>query len=136
VALTLVDAMADLVLRIALALLFTLAALHKLRDRRRFDGIVLAYRLGPPRLVLRAARLLPALEGVIAAGLIFTPTPAAVAAATLFAGYGLAMTINLARGRRDIDCGCGEAPERLSGWLVARNAVLAAAALSLLLQPT
>jgi len=39
--------------------------------------------------------------------------------------------VNLARGRRHIDCGCaGPAARRpISGWLVARNATVAAAAL-------
>jgi len=39
------------------------------------------------------------------------------------------------RGRRDIDCGCGAPGARrpLSGWLLARNTTLAAAALVALL---
>jgi hypothetical protein len=39
------------------------------------------------------------------------------------------MAINLLRGRHDIDCGCGGASHPLSWGLVARNVVLAAAAL-------
>lgn len=127
------DSVATLIVRYALALLFGGAALHKLRDRRRFDGMVLAYRLAPSRLALRVARLLPLLELLVAGGLLAAWRPAFPAAALLLAGYGLAMAINLARGRREIDCGCGAMPQRLSLWLVARNAVLAAAALSLLL---
>lgn len=127
--------MAALVLRFALALIFVLAALHKLRDRRHFDGIVLDYRLAPPRMALRVARLLPALELGVALGLLAAFAPAAAAAAVLFVAYGIAMTINLLRGRRLIDCGCGGAPQRLGGWLVARNVLLAVAALVLLLPP-
>src|SRR5262249_43406760 len=46
--------------------------------------------------------------------------------------YAGAIAINLARGRRDIDCGCaGPAARRpISGWLVARNLVLAGIALA------
>lgn len=127
------DPVTTLIVRYALALLFAGAALHKLFDRRRFDGIVLDYRLAPPRLALRIARLLPLLELLIAGGLAIPWPPASPAAALLLAGYGLAMAINLVRGRREIHCGCGGLPQRLSLWLVARNAVLAAAAVSLLL---
>ena len=38
------------------------------------------------------------------------------------------MAVNLLRGRHDIDCGCGGATHPLSWGLVARNGVLAAAA--------
>ncbi len=46
--------------------------------------------------------------------------------------YAAAVGVNLRRGRRHIDCGCaGPAARRpISGWLVARNVVLAAAALA------
>jgi hypothetical protein len=46
--------------------------------------------------------------------------------------YGFAIAVNLARGRRDIDCGCGGLMERqaLSEALVLRNALLAGAALA------
>jgi hypothetical protein len=45
--------------------------------------------------------------------------------------YAIAMAINLARGRRHIDCGCaGPAARRsISGRLVARNVILATLAL-------
>jgi len=58
--------------------------------------------------------------------------PGPVAAAAVLAVYGAAIAVNLARGRRHIDCGCvGPAVRRpISGWLVARNAALAAAALA------
>lgn len=127
------DPVATLIVRHVLALLFAAAALHKLGDRRRFDGIVLDYRLAPPRLALRVARLLPALELLVAGSLAAAWPPAFPAAALLLAGYGLAMAINLARGRREIHCGCGGKPQPLSAWLLLRNLVLAAAALSLLL---
>lgn len=127
------DPVATLIVRYVLALLFAGAALHKLRDRRRFDGIVLDYRLAPPRLALRVARLLPLFELLVAGCLVAAWSPAFPAAALLLAGYGLAIAINLARGRREIHCGCSGLPQPLSLWLVARNAVLAAAALSLLL---
>ena len=46
--------------------------------------------------------------------------------------YSAAIAINLLRGRRDIECGCGGAATHvpLSGWLLARNAALMATALA------
>lgn len=127
------DPLISLTIRCALAALFAVAAAHKLRDRRYFDGIVLDYRLLPPRLALRVARLLPGLELALAAGLLVGWRPAALTAAAVLLGYAAAMTVNLARGHREIDCGCGGPPQRLSGWLVGRNVIMAAAALALLL---
>jgi hypothetical protein len=57
---------------------------------------------------------------------------AALGAAALLALYTAAIGVNLARGRRDVDCGCAGPGGRqtLQGGLVARNALLAAAALA------
>ncbi|MGH8629603.1 MAG: MauE/DoxX family redox-associated membrane protein, partial [Burkholderiales bacterium] len=58
-----------------------------------------------------------------------------VLACALLLVYALAMGINLARGRRDIDCGCFKSAlkQTISGWLIGRNLLLAAAAAALLL---
>ena len=50
----------------------------------------------------------------------------AALAATLLAGYGVAMAISMLRGHYLMDCGCGGAPEPISWMLVARNAGLVA----------
>ncbi len=118
-----------LLVRVALAALLAAAGIGKLRDRRRFDGTVLDYRLLPPRLALRLAAPLPWVELALGVGLLAGVRQAGQAAALLFGIYGAAMAVNLARGRRLIDCGCGDEPQRLNGWLVLRNALLAAAAL-------
>ncbi len=118
-----------LLARLALAALFAAAGIGKLRDRRRFDGIVVDYRLLPPRLALRIAAPLPWVELALAAGLLAGIRLASLGAAALLGLYGVAMAVNLARGRRLIDCGCGGQPQRLSGWLVLRNALLGAVAL-------
>jgi hypothetical protein len=46
--------------------------------------------------------------------------------------FSAAIAINIARGRRDIDCGCFGAALRqgLSGWLLVRNLALAGAAVA------
>ncbi len=122
-----------LVLRAALALLFALAAVHKARAPREFRAVLGAYRLLPAVLVGPAALALPAVEAALAAALALPAVEGAglVGAAALLLLYAGAMAVNLARGRRDLDCGClGPARRRPIGpGLVARNLVLAAAAL-------
>jgi hypothetical protein len=126
------DPLAQLALRLALALVLGAAALHKLRAPVRFRAALAEYRLLPARLEAAAARALPALESLAALGLLVPALArgAAALAGALFVGYGAAIGANLARGRREIDCGCsfGGARQPLSGALVARNGVLAALA--------
>jgi len=122
------DPVVGMIIRGALALLFLSAALGKLRDRRTFHGIVLDYRLLPPRRAALVAALLPWIELLLAAGVLAGLAPALAGAAVVLALYGGAMAINLARGRRELDCGCGGPSQQLSGWLLARNAGLLPAA--------
>jgi hypothetical protein len=127
------DPAMDLALRAGLALLFATGALAKLRDLRGFADAVVAYRLLPSGLAAPAAAALVAAELGLAAAL-FVPAlrvPAALGVAGVLSLYGVAIAVNLARGRRDIDCGCGGLLGRqtLSEALVLRNALLAAAAL-------
>jgi len=113
-------------------LLFLRAAYHKVSDFTEFQGFVADYELVPEPLVKPVAAFLAAAE----AGLVLlmlvpaTRTLGLVAAALLLAGYGMAIMVNLRRGRRQVECGCGGAPQLLSGSLIARNLVLALVALS------
>jgi hypothetical protein len=116
------------------ALLFLSAAIHKLRDLWRFREVFAAYRLVPAGRQL--APIVPALELAVAAGLLFDNlrTLALWTGVALLLAYALAIAINLARGRRDLDCGCAGPNERrpISAWMVWRNvgmAILLAAAL-------
>jgi hypothetical protein len=115
-----------LVVRLGGALLLGSAAWHKLRDRAGFRAALADHRLLPGRAVPAAAALVVAAEVALALGLLATPR-AALGAAALLAGYAGAVGVNLLRGRRHIDCGCGGTPQPLSAWLVGRNLVLAAA---------
>jgi Methylamine utilisation protein MauE len=128
------DPVVDAILRGALALLLLTAAGHKLRDLGRFRATVAEYRLLPPGLVGAVAVLLAVGELTLAAALVAPAlrTPALLATAGLLVLYGAAVAVNLARGRRDLDCGCaGPAVRRpISGWMVARNGLLAAVALA------
>lgn len=133
-----IDPVIALTVRAALALLFAAAAWHKVSDRTRFAASLDAYALLPARLVSPSTWLLPALECSLAIGLLYAPTraPTAIASMALLAVYAGAIAVNLARGRREIDCGCFASSARvpLSPWLIARNLVLIAAA-ALLLAP-
>jgi hypothetical protein len=128
-----IDPILPLVFATALALLFGMAAQHKLGvlKNKRFAAQMQAYQLLPEVLVAPAARALPWLELGVAFTLLIPQTrpAAALLGAALLLLYAGAMAINLLRGRNDIDCGCGDAPQKLSWWLVARNALLALFAL-------
>lgn len=126
------DPVLDLVLRVALALLFATAAWHKLRAPKAFAATLGEYRLLPPALAPIAAALVVTAELAVVVGLLVSRRDGLAAAATLLLVYAAAVGVNLLRGRRHIDCGCaGPAARRpISGWLVGRNVVLAAAALA------
>lgn len=115
---------------VAVALLLAIAGIDKLRHRDLLPGVIANYRLLPDTLVAPAALLLPVAELLVAVGLVAGIAPLAPAAAIslllLFAG---AMAINIGRGRRHIDCGCGHAglKEQLGWGKVLRNLALAAA---------
>ena len=116
-----------------LACVFLAASVHKLRDLRHFETTLGAYGLLPGMLVRPAALGLPLMEFMVALGLLAPPArfSAAMATAVLLGIYTLAIGINMARGRRSIDCGCGD-PGRgqtLTGWLLPRNGVLMGLAL-------
>jgi len=130
------DPLIALVVEAGLALLLASAALHKLRDLAAFRAVLGAYRLLPEALTAVAAPVIAAVETALALALVVPAWRAAGAIGTivLLGVYSGAIAINLARGRREIDCGCGAPGTRqpLSAWLLARNALLAAAALLLL----
>lgn len=125
------------ILALGLAILFGSAARHKIADRTLFRSVLAEYRLLPARAIPIAAVLLPVFEVGIAALLLASASRAAGAmlAAMLLCVYGLAIAINLVRGRTHVDCGCGgyDRRERISWALVGRNAALACASVALLL---
>jgi uncharacterized membrane protein len=120
-----------------LALVFLQGAASKLLAPDEFEGVVSNYRLLPGALSAPFARVLPLLELAAGAGLVIGATRPAAAwlAVALLTMFCVAIAINLARGRTEIDCGCFKSAFRqtISLWLIARNLLLAAAALALLL---
>ena len=119
------------------ATLFATASLHKLRDLARFDEVFTAYALVPRLGRLRTAPLVPVLELAVALGLLggVSRGYAAAAGAALLIGYAGAIAVNLRRGRRELDCGCGgpNGERKIAPWMVFRNLALAAALAGVLL---
>ncbi len=120
--------------------LLHLSAFAKLREPVRFRAALQAQALLPQGATAFVARLIAPIELVcaaLAAGafLAYEYSPpvrvlAFVGCGGLYLAFALALTINLLRGRRDLDCGCflsagrGAAPAGLSYWQAARNLAL------------
>ena len=109
-------------------LIFCFAAFHKLHGRNEFLSALAGYRL-----LLRAALLfwwlLPISELLAVIELLLSAGQSRWLALSLLLIYGMAIFINLLRGRRDIDCGCGGDGTPIGWGLVVRNLVLAGLAL-------
>ena len=111
------------------ALVFATAVVGKIRHRHELAGVVANYRLLPEPLAAGVAWIVVGLECLTVLSLVsglWLAAGAALAIA-LLGIFALAMGINLARGRREIDCGCFQSGLRqtLSAVLVVRNLVLA-----------
>lgn len=124
---------------LTVAVILASAATHKLRAPMRFAHQLEDYQLVPGALVGLLARLIPALEVVIALGMLI-PTArstASLAACALLAAYAAAIGINLWRGRHDIDCGCAgpDQAQPLRPQLLLRNAILVGLGLLASIEP-
>jgi hypothetical protein len=122
------DPVASALIALGGAALFGGAAVHKLRAREAFAATLAEYQLVPAGLVGLAALGLAAMEIATAAMLLWrgSRTLGGIAGAVLLVIYACAIAINLARGRKDLDCGCGMQPRAIGGWMVARNLIIAA----------
>jgi hypothetical protein len=111
------------------ALLLAAAAGHKLRNLNLFAEVFAAYRVLPDAWARRSAAFVPCIELTIAAALLWEPWRrwAAAAAMGLLIAYAAALGLNLHRGRRELDCGCGMSGNRrpIAAWMVWRNVFLA-----------
>ena len=126
-------------IRVLVALVFLTAAYGKFRHWTVLQGVVANYRLLPEVLVAPAAYLLPPVEAMLGAALLLgleSPWPELGAAALLLL-FAVGMGINLARGRRHIDCGCFQSAlkQTLNWKLVIRNIVLVLLSGVMLLTP-
>ena len=111
-----------------LTVVFASSALGKLRTWDTFVGVVENFRIVPAVAVRPIAYALPLAELGVTIGVLSDATRryAAMMAIALLAIFTAAVVVNLARGRRHIDCGCFGPSSRqtLSWWLVARNGAL------------
>jgi uncharacterized membrane protein len=127
-----IDPVVHYLLVCLLALVFVQGGAAKLTARDEFQGVVSSYRLLPSAMVPAFAALLPLAELAVGVGVVLPATRhfGAALAFALLMMFALAMAINLARGRTEIDCGCFKSGFRqtISGWLVGRNLLLAAGA--------
>ena len=119
-------------------LLFLVAGSHKLFAQSRFSGFLADYRLVPARWTGVVSWVIIGAEFAVPLALVSTQTRDAggVLAISLLLGYALGMAINLYRGRRQIECGCGGPPQPLSGSLLVRNGCLAAVTLLIFMPRT
>jgi Methylamine utilisation protein MauE len=110
--------------------LLVVASIPKLSTLNDFQQAVANYEILSPRQLPAFARGLPVLELVTGVALLvgLNLRLAGAIAATMFAGFSVAVVVNLLRGRR-IDCGCsgggGGATSREISWsLVGVNLLL------------
>lgn len=127
-----------LTLRWILASIFLAALVHKLKDSTEFRATLENYELLPKSLLAPSYYLLVIFELVSVIALVGNFWFGGLCAAGLLSMYTLAISINIARGRMDIDCGCSgpAVKQTLSVWLVARNLALIGLALLTLLDTT
>jgi hypothetical protein len=111
-----------------LVAVFAMALRHKLGGYAGFRGVLAQYRILPQALVDPAAAAVVVAEAGVIVLLLVDVGAGAWFAMLVLALYTGAIAINLFRGRRSIDCGCGGAPTPLSVSLVLRNAMLMAMA--------
>ncbi len=130
------DPLVATAISIGFGMLFLLGAVHKLTALGEFRAILGDYRLLPAAGVAASAVVIGGVEAGLGLAWLFMPDKGVVAAATatLLFVYAGAIAFNLHRGRTHISCGCSFSQsaggvELLSGWLVARNLLLAGSAL-------
>lgn len=125
--------------QVLLLIVFGAAGWSKLRSLEAFEGVVYNFRILPEIVARPAAWLLPVAELAVAVGLVLPATRASAAAGAvaLLAVFCIAIAVNLARGRRAIDCGCFSSTlkQHLSIGLILRNVALMGLAGLLVWQP-
>lgn len=115
--------------RLALGITFFAAFVAKALDVRGFARGVAAYRLVPGRLTAPLATAMILAEGIVTVSLLgdWFALAGATFALALCAAFAFAVSTNLIR-RASIACHCFGAGERISGRVLARIGLLAAAA--------
>jgi uncharacterized membrane protein YphA (DoxX/SURF4 family) len=116
-----------------LSYLFVDAGYKKLSEFSFLQRTIAQYRVLPPSWSTPMARILPLMELGLGLGLLIPllHSVAALAVCAVLMAYSGAIALNIARGRRDLDCGCAGpgAAQNISAVLLVRNAVLCMLAL-------
>jgi uncharacterized membrane protein len=111
-----------------LSYVFVVASLHKWQNIEEFRTTLTNYQIVPDNLLNVFIFTIPAVELLSGIALLIPVSSrlAALSAAVLLLMYMFAIGINLIKGRRSIDCGCGgtEQKQAISEWLLLRNGVL------------
>jgi hypothetical protein len=100
------------IISLGFALLFFIAAAHKLGSRDHFRASFEAYEIVPASLSGLVTKIIPPLELLLGIGWLFFGLFAiefklvTLISIGLLASYTLAIAVNLKRGRNYIDCGC------------------------------
>ena len=102
------------ILRYGLAALFLFSSINKIRDQRGFYNIVRSYRLLPAFAIKPFSFLLPWVELLLSILLVvgWNTKPVGWITGALYGAFTVALSVNLIRGRKDLDCGCFGAKEK------------------------
>lgn len=123
-----IDPIVQIVAALVLSCVFVTAGFHKCQAPAEFAAALSNYKLLPAALNRQCVYLLPVAEIITGVALLIPAVTqlAAVAAGALLTMYMFAIGVNLLRGRRNIDCGCGGPQQRqtISEWMIARNGLL------------
>ena len=107
------------------AFLFAQSGWQKIAAPAYYAEVINNYRVGSFTGTVGGAISIGLFELLIAGSLLtgFQASFAAMAAAFMLLAYGAAIGLNLRRGRREIDCGCGtgRSGEGISAWHIWRN---------------
>ena len=122
------DPAVNLIAALILSYVLVLAGLHKCRAPAEFAATLANYKILPENLTRQGVYLIPVAEIMTGVALLIPATAqlAAFSAGALLCIYIAAIGINLLRGRRNIDCGCGGPAQKqsISEWMIVRNALL------------
>ncbi|MDE0512087.1 MAG: methylamine utilization protein MauE [Gammaproteobacteria bacterium] len=122
------DPAVNIVAALILSYVFVMAGLHKCRAPAEFATTLANYKILPEGLARQGVYLVPVAEIMTGVALLIPATArlAAFSAGALLCAYIAAIGINLLRGRRNIDCGCGGPAQKqtISEWMIVRNGLL------------
>src|SRR5688572_2746992 len=126
-----------LFLRVALGLIFMVAAVAKILSPREFSKAVVDFRIVSPRLSPVIGRTIAVLElaGGVALLLGVLEWLGGILIAGLLLAFNAAMAANLIRGRRHLDCRCfGRRTVRIGWGHVAQNTLLLVACMPIVVR--